>query len=73
MLSSNTDNQAKEEAKKKGEDDGEDDMTSEIVLTPGQKVVAATRLSMWFGVALFAGVCAYYIGKELIPTYVLQD
>ena len=46
----------------------EEDMTKEIVLTPGQKVVAGTRLTMWAGVAVFASVCAYYIGKELIPT-----
>jgi hypothetical protein len=46
-------------------------MTNELVLTPGEKVVAATRLTMWAGIAVFAGVCAYYIGKELLPTYVL--
>ncbi|KAL3910616.1 MAG: hypothetical protein SGILL_007622, partial [Bacillariaceae sp.] len=56
--------QAKEEPPKK--EDGED--TKEIVLTPGEKVVAATRLSMWAGIFAFAAVCAYYIGKELIPT-----
>jgi mitochondrial import inner membrane translocase subunit TIM21 len=48
----------------------EDDMTNELVLTPGEKVVAATRLTMWAGIAAFAAVCAYYIGKELLPTYV---
>lgn len=42
--------------------------TSEIVLTPGQKVVAGTRLTMWAGVAALALTCSYYIGKELIPT-----
>jgi hypothetical protein len=41
-----------------------------IVLTPGQKVVAGTRLTMWTGIFAFASVCAFYIGKELIPTYV---
>lgn len=45
-----------------------DEETSEIVLTPGQKVVAATRLSMWLGIAVFATGCAYFIAKELIPT-----
>eukprot|EP00550_Attheya_septentrionalis_P000304 CAMPEP_0198292348 /NCGR_PEP_ID=MMETSP1449-20131203/11813_1 /TAXON_ID=420275 /ORGANISM="Attheya septentrionalis, Strain CCMP2084" /LENGTH=239 /DNA_ID=CAMNT_0043991339 /DNA_START=98 /DNA_END=817 /DNA_ORIENTATION=- len=39
-----------------------------IVLTPGQKVVAGTRLTMWTGIFAFASVCAFYIGKELIPT-----
>lgn len=41
---------------------------TQIVLTPGQKVVAASRLTMWAGIFAFASVCAYYIGKELIPT-----
>jgi import inner membrane translocase subunit TIM21 len=50
----------------KGGDDEAD--TKEIVLTPGQKVVAASRLGMWAGIFGFASVCAYYIGKELIPT-----
>ena len=45
-----------------------DDETKEIVLTPGEKVVVASRLGMWAGIAAFAAVCAYYIGKELIPT-----
>jgi import inner membrane translocase subunit TIM21 len=51
--------------KKKSE--GED-TTSEIVLTPGQKVVEASRLTMWGGIAVFAACCAYYIGRELFPT-----
>jgi len=42
--------------------------TKEIVLTPGEKVVAASRLTMWAGIAVFAGFCAYYIGRELLPT-----
>lgn len=41
---------------------------NEIVLTPGQKVVAGTRLTMWAGVAALAITCSYYIGKELLPT-----
>lgn len=41
---------------------------NDIVLTPGQKVVAGTRLTLWAGALLFAGTCAYYIGKELLPT-----
>ena len=59
--------QAKEEPPKK-EDGNDSEDTKEIVLTPGEKVVAATRLSMWAGIFAFAAVCAYYIGKELIPT-----
>lgn len=49
----------------------EEEMTQEIVLTPGEKVVAGTRLTIWAGAAVLASVCAYYIGKELIPTYVV--
>lgn len=45
-----------------------DDPTKEIVLTPGEKVVVASRLGLWAGIAAFASVCAYYIAKELIPT-----
>lgn len=44
--------------------------TKEIVLTPGEKVAAASRLTMWAGIAVFASACAYYIVKELMPTYV---
>lgn len=51
-----------------GGDVGDDDATKEIVLTPGQKVVAASRLGMWAGILGFALVCGYYIAKELIPT-----
>jgi import inner membrane translocase subunit TIM21 len=54
-----------EEGKKK---EGEESTTDEIVLTPGEKVVAATRLGWYLGLASFAAACAYYIGKELIPT-----
>ena len=53
--------------------DDDDETTKEIVLTPGEKVVAATRLGMWLGIGAFASVCAYYIGKELFPTYVLAQ
>jgi len=56
----------KTEAKKSTEDGGEDE--NAIVLTPGQKVVAGTRLTMWAGIFCFATACAYYIGKELLPT-----
>lgn len=57
------------EGKKKEAPKGdEEEMTQEIVLTPGEKVVAGTRLTMWAAAAVFASFCAYYIGKELIPT-----
>lgn len=55
------------EGKKKAKGE-EEEMTQEIVLTPGEKVVAGTRLTMWAAAAALASVCAYYIGKELIPT-----
>lgn len=55
-----------ENAKKEGST-GEE-TSNEIVLTPGEKLVAGTRLTMWAGIFAFASVCAYYIGKELIPT-----
>lgn len=54
--------------KKEKMNGADDDETKEIVLTPGEKVVVASRLGMWAGIAAFAAVCAYYIGKELIPT-----
>ena len=53
---------------KKGKKSEDDDDTKEIVLSPGEKVVAAGRLGMWLSIAAFASVCAYYIAKELIPT-----
>jgi import inner membrane translocase subunit TIM21 len=46
--------------------DGSD--RTEIVLTPGQKVAAGSRLFMFGGLFLFAGTCGYFILKELIPT-----
>ena len=46
--------------------DGDD--TKEIVLTPGQKVQAASRLGLWAGIFAFGSACAYYILMELIPT-----
>ena len=57
---------SQEPPKSSNNDDG--DETKEIVLTPGQKVAAASRLTMWAGIFGFACVCAYFIGKELIPT-----
>jgi hypothetical protein len=49
---------------------GED--SKEIVLTPGETVVAVTRLGMWGGIFAFACVCGYFIVKELLPTYVIK-
>ena len=63
-LSSQT--KQEEPPKKKGGE--EDDETKEIVLTPGEKVVAVSRLGMYAGIFAFACACAYYIARELIPT-----
>lgn len=71
-LSSNAGGEGDKKADAKGGADGGaeggDDAKHEIVLTPGQKVVAGTRLTMWAGILCFATACAYYIGKELLPT-----
>jgi import inner membrane translocase subunit TIM21 len=45
-----------------------EDPSKEIVLTPGEKVVVASRLTMWAGIAVFASFCAYFIVRELLPT-----
>ena len=58
----------KQEKPKNSADAGGDDPSKEIVMTPGEQVVAASRLTMWAGVFGFACVCAYYIGRELFPT-----
>lgn len=50
------------------DDKNAEDPTKEIVLTPGEKVVVASRLTMWAGIAVFASFCAYYIIRELLPT-----
>mmetsp|Transcript_35162 Transcript_35162/g.75017 ORF Transcript_35162/g.75017 Transcript_35162/m.75017 type:complete len:290 (+) Transcript_35162:143-1012(+) len=47
---------------------GDPASSQELALTPGEKVVAGTRLLFWAGALSFASVCAYYIGKELLPT-----
>lgn len=65
--SSSTSNQKDTNNKSSGEPGGEP-TSQEMVLTPGEKVVAGTRLFFWAGALSFASVCAYYIGKELIPT-----
>lgn len=53
---------AKQDSQKTPDDE------NSIMLTPGEKVVAASRLTVWAGAAVFAAICAYYIGRELIPT-----
>jgi hypothetical protein len=58
--------EAKDPKKEGADKDGSD--TKEIVMTPGEQVAAASRVTLWFGISIFASVCAYYIGKELIPT-----
>jgi len=47
---------------------GNGENSSEMILTPGQKVVAGTRLTLWGGAFCFAAACAFFIGKELMPT-----
>ena len=64
-LSDSSNKQQSSKAKPESEAGAE---STEIALTPGEKVVAGTRLGIWAGVAVFASFCAYYIGKELIPT-----
>jgi hypothetical protein len=66
-LSTDTDKQSKKTNTTK-QDNNDDDETNELVLTPGEKVVVAGRLTMWAGIAIFASICAYYIIKELMPT-----
>jgi hypothetical protein len=59
--------EATEQAKTEQEGGTSSD-SKEIVLTPGETVVAVTRLGMWGGIFAFACVCGYYIIKELMPT-----
>ena len=51
-----------------GGEDSTAQSSQELVLTPGEKVVAGTRLFFWAGALAFASVCGYYIVKELLPT-----
>jgi len=62
-----TKSQSKTDGNNTNAEDGEP-TSQEIVLTPGEKVVAGTRLFFWGGALTFASICAYYIGKELLPT-----
>lgn len=68
-LFSNSANKAAKEGMANNNNDETND-TKEIVLTPGEKVVVASRIVMWSSILAFASVCAYYIGKELFPSYV---
>ncbi|CAB9496953.1 membrane translocase subunit Tim21 [Seminavis robusta] len=65
-LSSNTSGDNEKKADDGKAKDGSEE--TQIVLTPGQKVVAYSRLTMWGGILAFALCCAYYIGRELFPT-----
>jgi hypothetical protein len=74
-LSSGQSGETKSSQKKsssKNKEGGEDD-ANELVLTPGEQVVLASRLTMWAGIAAFASVCAYFIIRELMPTYVTHE
>jgi hypothetical protein len=66
VLSSSSSNTTSK--KNEGGGDNDDETTKDIVLTPGEKVVAVSRLTLWAGVAAFALACGYFIVKELIPT-----
>jgi len=57
--------QKQENDNKKSSDDSE---TKEIVMTPGETVVAASRLTMWAGIAVVCAGAFYFIAKELFPT-----
>ncbi len=41
---------------------------TDIVLTPGQKVVAGTRLTMYLGMMAAGLTCLYFTVRELMPT-----
>jgi len=43
-------------------------LTKDIVLTPGQKVLAGANLTLWTGAVILATASAYYIIKELFPS-----
>ena len=66
--SDQTDAKKSTSTSKDGDGKQESSDSNEIVLTPGETVVAVSRLTMWAGIAVFATACAYYIAMELIPT-----
>ena len=69
---SNTNNKSDQTDTKKSSAAGDGKQQSsdsnEIVLTPGETVVAVSRLTMYAGIAVLAAMSAYYIAMELIPT-----
>ena len=67
---SNTNNKSDQATNTSTDGDGKQQSSdsNEVVLTPGETVVAVSRLSMWAGIAVFAAACAYYIVLELVPT-----
>jgi hypothetical protein len=68
-FSSNTNNNNNNNGdNKNNSNDNKAEEETQLVLTPGQKVVAYSRLTMWGGIFGFACCCAYYIGRELFPT-----
>ena len=71
-FSSDPGNKANSKAQSESASGDEEETTKEIVMTPGEQVVAAGRLTMWAGIGVFALCCAYYIGVELFPTYVYR-
>ena len=65
LSSSSSSNTNKDSNKTDSQKDPNNDA---LVLTPGQKVVAGTRLTLYASAFLFGSFCLYYIAKELIPT-----
>ncbi len=68
LSTQSNDNNQKEKTEVKDSSSQDGETTSELVLTPGEKVVAASRLLTWSAVLAFAGVCGYYIVRELFPS-----
>ena len=66
LASSSSSGEKKTTEKTNTNSEGEEGTSSEIVLTPGEKVVVGTRLFFWAGAFAFASVCAYYIGQSNI-------
>jgi len=68
MFSSSS-NDMKDNKKSKIEEKlNDEEQKQEIMLTPGEKVAAGSRMLLWSGILGFACVCAYYVIKELLPT-----
>ena len=67
-LASDSNSNNKQQQQQDSQSNNNESNDKELILTPGEKVVVAGRLSLWLGIGTFAAVCAYYIGKELLPT-----